>query len=112
MVLPILTISSLLSTGVFLFLYRRELNSKKDIEAKYQATKEFAEKAGSTILKLQSEKKEVQTALTMSKARNHVNTIAKTADKAIENRVVLQGEEKPKARRGRRKKPNANVNKD
>jgi hypothetical protein len=48
----------------------------------------------------------------MSKARNHVNTIAKTADKAIENRIVLQGEEKPKARRGRRKKSNANVNKD
>lgn len=112
MVLPILTISSLLSTGVFILLYKRELNRKKDIEAKYQATKEFAEKAGSTILKLQSEKKEMQNALTISKARNQVSTITEAAHKAAKSQAMLQGEEKPKVRRSRRKKPNTNINKD
>ena len=105
MVLTFITISSLLLTGVFILLYKRELNRNKDIEAKYQATKEFAEKAGVSILKLQSEKREVQNALTLADARN---TVVKTADKVVESRVVLTGEVQPKARRGRRKKPVTN----
>ena len=119
MVAPILTISSLILTGVFIYLYKKEVNKKKDIEAKYQATEKFAEEAGSSILKLQEEKKkllnqlatsatqtnDLRSALTLAESRNKINTIAKTAEKAVEARIVLQGEEKPKARRGRRKKP-------
>ncbi len=105
MVLTFITISSLISTGVFIYLYSKEVNKKKDIEAKYQATSKFAEEAGATILKLQSEKRELQNTLALSQARN---TITKTADKAFESRVVLTGEEKPKVRRGRRKKPTTN----
>lgn len=122
MVLSILTISSLILTGVFIYLYQKEVNKKKDIEAKYQATEKFAEEAGSAILKLQDEKKkllnqlatsatqtnDLRSALTLAESRNKINTIAKTAEKATEARVVLQGEEKSKARRGRRKKPSAN----
>jgi len=96
MIVPILTISSLLSTGVFILLYKREKNKRKDIAVKYQATKEFAEKAGVTILRLQSEKKEIQNALSLANARNQVNTIA-----------VKEGEVKPGTRRQpRRKKVN------
>jgi len=109
MVLTIITISSLLLSGTFIYLYNKEVNKKKDIEAKYQATEKFAEEAGSTILKLQTEKKELQNTLALSQARN---TIAKTAERAVEkleaSRPVVAGEEKPKARRGRRKKPAAN----
>jgi len=111
MILTILTISSIL-TGTLFYSYRKELNKSKDIEAKFKAAIAFADNSGTIILKLRKEKKELQNFintlkndLILSQARNKVNTITKTAEKALIDLVAVEGIDKSKSKRDRRKKP-------
>ena len=92
----LLTITSAIISVAFIYLYFKQLNKNKDITAKYQATKNFAE---ATI----SKSPNIQNALNKTKKEHIASILDKVSAHA--NNTTPASEGKPKANKNRRRKP-------
>jgi hypothetical protein len=101
MVLPILLVSSLIATGVFVVLYLKSEGKRKDLEAKFKSTRDYAENLSKATHKLEVQLKERQSKIEFLAKQLVSESTSSTKEKEADK-------PKPRKRGPRRKNNNEN----
>jgi hypothetical protein len=109
MVLPILLSASFISTTVFVVLYLKGEGKRKDLEAKFKTTRDYAETLTKSVSKLELQLKERQSKIEFLAGQLMSNVKANT--NGVEKAPKAADAPKPRKRGPRRKNNNNNETK-